>query len=122
MAAEYIFPDNKRLILAYCLKVLVEILYSTHMYKFDDDIFMQIGGIPTGLSTSVDNSKITMTLWLRKVENTLLKNSSKLFLSFLYVDDYRYFGAGFKLGLTFDPVSKSIIFSEDQYVQDLNDK
>ena len=91
------------------------------MYKFDHDIYIQADGIPTGLSTSVDNSKITMTIWLRKVEDTLLKNSVNLFLSFLYVDDYRYFGAGFRLGLTFDPVSKQITYSEDQYIQDVKD-
>ena len=83
-------PDHntKRKIFAKCVSVGINALFKMHTYKFNGQYFLQVNGAPIGLSCSGDVGKIKMGATTRMFHQVLMDNSIKVFLSFLYVDDW----------------------------------
>ena len=51
---------EKKYIMGACLEVAVKILFNNHCYKYCEEIFRQIGGGPTGLSSSGGAANLRM--------------------------------------------------------------
>ena len=66
---QWIFPqvvlseEEKRYILAAVVGIVVEILFSTHLYTFGGEIYLQKDGGPIGLRCTCAIARVVMCMW-----------------------------------------------------------
>ena len=69
---QWIFPDviltedDKRRILGAVVRITVELLFSTHLYTFGGEVFLQTKGGPIGLRATCGVARALMNMWDEK--------------------------------------------------------
>ena len=110
--------NERRLLIATCLKIAVLAFLKLHVYQFMGKLFLQMDGGPIGERATACTAKVRMAIWTRKVKQFLRINSVQVFLMMLYVDDARYFMMSIQLGIIFNKKSGKLEFSEEQMMTD----
>ena len=103
-----------------CLVTGIRALFENHSYSFNEKVFCQKRGCPTGLRCSCSISKVRMVTWMNKVVDLLNKSSVELKLSFFYVDDVRVGLSPLPPGARWMRETKEIKICKDQELVDLN--
>ena len=66
---QWIFPevtltaDERREILAAVTRLMVELMFSTHIYTFGGKLFRQAKGVPIGLRGTCALARVIMNVW-----------------------------------------------------------
>ena len=102
-----------------CLEVAVVTIFTKHCYKFCEDIYLQQGGGPTGLSSTGSSADVRVTAWARELLRILTDNNVNLEMLFAYVDDIRLVLKALIEGLMFCGKCKTLYHNVDQEKRDL---
>ena len=111
--------SEKALVMGSCLEVAVVTIFTKHCYKFCEDIYLQQGGGPTGLSSTGSSADVRVTAWARELLRILTDNNVNLEMLFAYVDDIRLVLKALIEGLMFCGKCKTLYHNVDQEKRDL---
>ena len=94
---QWIFPEvtlsdqEKKEILAAVTRLMVELMFSTHIYTFGGKLFRQAEGGPIGLRGTCALARVIMNVWDSMWEEGLRKGNIEGEDYFRYMDDGRIF-------------------------------
>ena len=80
---------EKARIMGCCIEIAVVVLFTKHCYKFGAHTYLQIGGGPTGLSSTGSSADVRVTAWATKLMEIFKMNNITEEELFAYVDDLR---------------------------------
>ena len=98
------FPDiilaeeEKKLIVAEVIKIMIEILFKNHLYTFGGKRYRQKKGGPIGLRATCAIARLVICAWDRKWKELITKNNITLEEDIRYMDDGRIILLPFRPG------------------------
>ena len=108
-----------RRLMACCLGIAAQLIFSTHTYTFGGKKYLQADGGPIGLRFTTAVARIRMAAWARAFGAKLNKNNIKPVIAMGYVDDLQYMLPLLKLGLKWGSVIEQLLYSSTQHVEDI---
>ena len=110
-------PQKKRL-LGCILQQMIKVIFTTHIYEFDGQLYLQLAGGPMGLRSSGPLSRIFMDKWMEDMEEMAILNPVKyerlkVHDKSKYVDDVQVFLDALKPGTRWCPNEKTFIWSPE---------
>ena len=122
---KWVFPNMEptdhqvKLLLAACLGVAVETVFTLHTYRFGGHIWQQLSGGPIGLRLTAVVARLRMARWMRELKETLGENGVEILLAGFYVDDVRMVTTVIPPGLRWDNSKRKLIFDQSWLLEDL---
>ena len=92
---QWIFPEivltevEKKRILAVVVRIGIEALFSTHLYTFGGEVFLQTKGGPIGLRATCGVARVLMNMWDEKWLEMMKKWMIEVQEYLRYMDDRR---------------------------------
>ena len=99
-----VFPEvelttlEKRIIIATMMQIGVLVMFNTHVYSFNGEMFLQKAGGPIGLRSICAVARITMNEWDARWMEVMKKNNIRIRSGDRYMDDLRCFMNSLKAG------------------------
>ena len=116
-----VVPEDKNLIMGCIAEQLIKVVFGSHVYFWEGNIYHQQGGAPMGLDSSTPISRILMDKWLQEIKeiqtkteimsaiNPVAYEEISIKLIRKYVDDILAGLYKFKLGTRWDPKQQLMI-------------
>ena len=122
--------EEKQLIMGCITQQLVKVVFGSHFYAWDNQIYQQQDGAPMGLESSCPVSQVLMDFWVEAmmhisekmqalaVLNPVMYERLDIFLLAKYVDDVLAALETMRKGVRWDPQSGTLMWSPEAEVED----
>ena len=130
----FLTQEDKNLIMGCIAEQLVKVVFGSHVYFWEGNIYHQQGGAPMGLDSSTPISRILMDKWLQEIKeiqtkteimsaiNPVAYEEISIKLIRKYVDDILAGLYKFKLGTRWDPKQQLMVWSPEAQQEDTRNK
>ena len=110
--------QETRLLLAKVVEVGVRtVVKKTHIYNWKGELYLQLLGVPTGLSLSGVIGRITMDFWKDNISSLMANNKMSVYLLEKYVDDSELVTDNLAMGTRWD--GEKMTVNEDTEKDDI---